>query len=111
MYRNLDEVIAAAKNLPSRQRLAVAAAQDQDVLEAVRDAVEWGVVSAILVGDQVKIREIAQAVQLDLGKCQVVPEANPVLAARKAVAMVAAGEADLVMKGKVGTADISGSPG
>lgn len=106
MYRNLEDVIAAAKNLPNRQRLAVAAAQDQDVLEAVRDAVEWGVVSAILVGDEAKIQEIAQAIQLDLGQCQVIAEANPIVAARKAVALVAAGEADLVMKGKVSTADI-----
>lgn len=106
MYRNLDEIINAAKALPNRQRLAVAAAQDQDVLEAVRDAVEWGVVSAILVGDEEKIQSIAQTVKLDLSSCEVIPEINPILAARRAVAMVAAGEADLVMKGKVGTADI-----
>lgn len=106
MYRNLDEVIEAAKALPQRQRLAVAAAQDQDVLEAVRDAVEWGVVSAILVGDEAKITEVARAVKLNLTKCEIVSERDPVLAARKAVALVAAGEADLVMKGKVGTADI-----
>lgn len=106
MYRNLDEIREAAKNLPNRQRLAVAAAQDQDVLEAVRDAVDWGVVSAILVGDEAQIRQLAQAVNLDLAKCQVVAEPDPVAAARKAVAMVATGEADLVMKGKVGTADI-----
>ncbi len=106
MYRNLDEIIAAAKALPNRQRLAVAAAQDQDVLAAVRDAVEWGIVSAILVGDEAKINSIAQSVKLDLGKCEVLAEIDPVLAARRAVVMVATGEADLVMKGKVGTADI-----
>ena len=106
MYRNLDEIIAAAKALPNRQRLAVAAAQDQDVLAAVRDAVEWGIVSAILVGDEEKIKSIAHSVKLDLSKCEILPESDPVLAARRAAAMVAAGVADLVMKGKVGTADI-----
>lgn len=106
MYRSMEDIIAAAKSLPSRQRLVVAAAQDSDVLEAVRDAVEWGVVSAILVGDETKIKVIAAEVDLDLEKCTIVSEANPIQAAKRAVALVADGEADLVMKGKVGTADI-----
>lgn len=106
MFRNMDDVIEAAKTLPNRQRLAVAAAQDEDVLEAVRDAVEWGIVSAVLVGDEAKIAAIAQTVNFQLDGCQVIHEPDPVKAARKAVAMVAGGEADLVMKGKVGTADI-----
>src|SRR5690554_6517689 len=106
MYQSLEDIIAAAKSLPQRQRLAVAAAQDLDVLEAVRDAVDWGVVSAILVGDKEKIKSLSQEAGLDLEKCTVIPQSDPIVAARHAVAMVANGEADLVMKGKIGTADI-----
>lgn len=106
MYQSLEDIIAAAKSLPQRQRLAVAAAQDLDVLEAVRDAVDWGVVSAILVGDKEKIKSLSQEAGLDLEKCTVIPQSDPIVAARHAVAMVADGEADLVMKGKIGTADI-----
>lgn len=106
MYKNMEDVISAAKSLPNRQRLVVAAAQDKDVLEAVGDAVNWGIVSAILVGDEEKITAIAGEIGLDLAKCTLVPETDPIQAARKAVAMVASGHGDLVMKGKVGTADI-----
>jgi len=106
MYQSLEDIIAAAKSLPQRQRLAVAAAQDLDVLEAVRDAVDWGVVSAILVGDKEKIKSLSQEAGLDLEKCTVIPQSDPIIAARHAVALVADGEADLVMKGKIGTADI-----
>lgn len=106
MYRSIEEIVSAAKALPNRQRLVVAAAQDPDVLEAVRDAVEWGIVSAILVGDEGKIASIAKEINLDLRNCTVVPEPDPVLAAKKAVALVADGQGDMVMKGKVGTADI-----
>ena len=106
MFRSLEEVVAAARTLPRRQRLAVAAAQDLDVLAAVRDAVEWGIVSAVLVGDKEKIIPLAAKVDLDLEHCPVIPETDPILAAGRAVALVAEGEADLVMKGKVGTADI-----
>ncbi|HBS92842.1 MAG TPA: phosphate butyryltransferase, partial [Firmicutes bacterium] len=59
MYNNMQDIVDAAKSLPNRQRLVVAAAQDPDVLEAVRDAVDWGIVSAILVGDPEKIAAIA----------------------------------------------------
>jgi len=106
MFANMQEIVDAAKSLPNRQRLVVAAAQDQDVLEAVRDAVEWGIVTAILVGDADKIAAIASEVGFPLEKCTVIPEADPILAARKAVAMVADGQGDLVMKGKIATADI-----
>lgn len=106
MYKNMQDIVEAAKGLPNRQRLVVAAAEDQDVLEAVRDAVEWGIVSAILVGDADKIAAIAAAVGMPLDKCTVIPESNPLVAAGKAVGMVASGQGDLVMKGKIGTADI-----
>ncbi len=106
MYNNMQDIVDAAKSLPNRQRLVVAAAQDPDVLEAVRDAVDWGIVSAILVGDPEKIAAIAGEVGLPLEKCTVIPETDTILAARRAVAMVAAGQGDLVMKGRIGTADI-----
>lgn len=106
MYKNMQDIVEAAKGLPNRQRLVVAAAEDQDVLEAVRDAVEWGIVSAILVGDVAKISAIAAEVGMSLDNCTVIPEPNPILAASKAVEMVATGQGDLVMKGKIGTADI-----
>lgn len=106
MYNNMQDIVDAAKSLPNRQRLVVAAAQDPDVLEAVRDAVDWGIVSAILVGDPEKIAAIAGEVGLPLEKCTVIPETDAILAARRAVAMVADGQGDLVMKGRIGTADI-----
>ncbi len=106
MFSNMDQMLEAAKALPVKQRLAVAAAQDQDALEAVKDAVEWGIVDAILVGDGKTIEQIAGEIGLDTGKCQVIDETDPVQAARQAVALVSSGKADLVMKGKVGTADI-----
>jgi phosphate butyryltransferase len=106
MYRKMDELVAAAKALPTRQRLVVAAAQDPDVLGAVKDALEWGIVSAILVGSRPAMMKVAGEVGLDLTKCQVVDVEDPKEAARTAVAIVSRGEADLVMKGKVSTADI-----
>ena len=84
----MDEIREAARTCPTASAWPWRR-PDQDVLEAVRDAVDWGVVSAILVGDEAQIRQLAQAVNLDLAKCQVVAEPDPVAAARKAVAMVA----------------------
>lgn len=106
MFADINQLLEAAKENPKRQRLALAAAEDKDALEAVKDAVEWGIVAAILVGDGEKITALAGQIGLDLNQCQLIDEANPMTAARKAVAMVSGGDAELVMKGKVGTADI-----
>ena len=42
------------------KKLAVAVAQDEPVLEAVKEAKEKGIADAILVGDKEKIQEIAE---------------------------------------------------
>jgi phosphate butyryltransferase len=106
MYKCMDDIVEAAKALPQRQRLVVAAAQDREVLEAVGDAVAWGIVSAVLVGDREQISSIAAEIDFPLAQCTLIAEKDPILAARQAVALVAEGQGDLVMKGKVGTADI-----
>ncbi|MTI94865.1 MAG: bifunctional enoyl-CoA hydratase/phosphate acetyltransferase [Firmicutes bacterium] len=106
MFTKMEQILEAARTLPNRRRLVVAAAQDKDALQAVGDALTWGVVSVTLVGDEDTIKSVAAEVGLDLAQCSLLNEPDPVQAAKTAVAMVSGGQADLVMKGKVGTADI-----
>ena len=58
MLRTLEEVLAAAKRT-GVCTMAVAVAQDEDVLAAVYKAVEAGIVKPILVGDKAEILKIA----------------------------------------------------
>lgn len=87
------------------KRVAVAAAADEPVLEAVRDAVNMGLASADLVGDEVKIREIAEKIGLDLSKVEIVNEPDPKAAALAAVRLVHDGKDQVLMKGLIGSAD------
>ena len=86
-------------------RIAVAAAADEPVLEAVRDAASLGVEIAYLAGDEEKIRELAEKVGIDMSKVEIIHEPDPKKAALKAVSLVHEGKASVLMKGLVSSAD------
>lgn len=86
--------------------LAVAAAADADILEAVTEAHKHGICNSILVGDEAAIRRIAGEIGMDLTPHRIVNEPNPIAAARQAVALVRQGEAHLLMKGFLQTSDL-----
>ena len=105
MLKNFSDVLAAAKQGP-RRKIAVAVAQDVDVLSAIKDAQEAGIADAILVGDAEKIRSIAKEIGFDLTGLEILNETDNIQAARLAVSLVREGRAQMLMKGQIGTADI-----
>ncbi|MDF2532562.1 MAG: phosphate butyryltransferase [Clostridia bacterium] len=105
MIKNFNELLEAAKK-QGVMRLAVAAAQDTDVLKAVAEAKEIGLVEPILVGDQDKIIEIMKKLNITSELYEIIHEPDLVQAARKAVELVSTGEAEFLMKGILQTADI-----
>lgn len=105
MIKNFEGLIEAAKK-QGIMRLAVAAAQDADVLKAVAEAKEMGLVEPILVGDQEKIIEIMKKLNITSELYEIIHEPDLIQAARKAVELVSTGEAEFLMKGILQTADI-----
>lgn len=101
----LDELIDIAKNKETR-KLAVAAAADKPVLEAVKKATENGIVVPILVGNKEAIEKVAAEIGFNISDIRIVEENNPALAAVKAVELIKTGEADILMKGLVATAPL-----
>lgn len=101
---NFEKILAAAKSRP--KRVAVAAAQDEDVLAAVLMARSMGIAEPILIGNGQKIEKIAK----ELGKGQknlnIIDEADEKKAAYEATRLVREGEADFLMKGFLQTADL-----
>lgn len=59
MIKNFDDVFQKIKELPLK-KVAVAAAEDEPVLEAVAYCKKNKIADAVLVGDENKIREIAK---------------------------------------------------
>lgn len=102
MKQGFDDVIAKVKGC-GMKKIAVAAAQDSAVLEAVREAKAQGIAEAVLVGDEAKIREIAAEIGMDLSGYRIIDEPDMVQAALKAVKLAHDGEVDMYMKGLVDT--------
>ncbi|MDF2675332.1 MAG: ptb [Clostridiales bacterium] len=103
MIKSFDEIINKVK-ANGIKKVAVAVAQDEPVLEAIRDAKKMGIADAILVGERKKIVEVAKNIGLDLNQFEVIDESNNAQAAKIAVELVSSGRADMVMKGLVDTA-------
>lgn len=102
MKQGFDEIIAKVKGC-GMKKIAVAAAQDSAVLEAVQAAKERGIAEAVLVGDEAKIRELAASMNVDLTDYRIIDEPDMIQAALKAVKLAHDGEVDMYMKGLVDT--------
>ncbi len=101
--KTFDEVYAAVRERPP-VTFAVAAAADRTILEALDTAQKNGLGRFILTGDAAAIRRELSALSIpeDTFRIERVDGDLPAVAAR-AVALVAAGEAEALMKGQVDT--------
>lgn len=100
----LNTLIDLAKQKPTK-RIAVAAAEDEPVLQAVTEARKQGIAEPILVGNASKIKELAQELGIELSDIEIIDEPNTANACRKAVELVRENRAQILMKGLVSTAD------
>lgn len=102
--RSLDQLIEMLKGAPSR-RLAVAAGHDPNTIAAAARAAAEGIAEVHLVGDAARIDELCGEFGLDAGLFTITDEPDPLAAGARALALVRSGEADVLMKGLIGTAD------
>ncbi len=102
MNKSFDEIVSKVKEC-GKKTVAVAAAQDDAVLVAVKEAKKRGIADAILVGDEKKIRELAATIDMDLSEFQIIDEPDMIQASLKAVKLAHDGVADMYMKGIIDT--------
>lgn len=100
--RSLDQLVADLKDQPSR-RVAVAAGHDPNTIAAAARAAAGDIAAVTLVGDRARIEALCAEHGLDAGVFTVVDEADVARAGAEAVRMVREGEADVLMKGLIGT--------
>ena len=102
MSKSFEELISKA-NQKTLKKVSVYNAQDEPVLQAVKAAKEQNIATAILVGDEAKIREIAASIDMDLTDFEIINEPDTEAAALKAVELVHNGKADILLKGLLET--------
>lgn len=102
MITKLEQLVEAA-GAKGRRRLAVAYGNDAHTLKAVFEAWQKGLVEPTVFGDKASILEICRTEGIDASVFTIVDEAVDVRCVQMAVALVAEGGADVLMKGLVST--------
>jgi len=100
--RTLEQLAEGLKGAPAR-RLAVAAGHDENTIQAAARAASEGIAKVILVGNAARIEALCREYGLDAGVFTVVDERDDAQAGARARDMVREGEADVLMKGLIGT--------
>ena len=100
MIENFNDLLQKAKE-SGPYVVAVAQAEDKELLKSVKLAEEQGLIHPILVGDKSKIESIAKSVELK--NYEIVHNDNPNEVALEAVKVVRNGQAQILMKGIVNT--------
>lgn len=105
MITAFDQILKAAKEKGPKV-IAVAVAQDIEVLSAINSAKDLGIADAILVGDENEIITAAGKCGVELAKFEIIHVSDKAEACLKAVELVSSGRAQLLMKGLVDTSVI-----
>lgn len=103
--KKYDELLARCKKLPAIPT-AVAHPCEATALEGPLDAAKLGLIEPILVGPAEKIRAVAKAAKLDLGKTEIIDTPHSHASAARAVELVREGRAELLMKGSLHTDEL-----
>ncbi len=103
MAKSFKELTADLSSI-KRKKVAVAVAQDEAVLEAVKAAKERDIADAILVGDEEEIKKIGESLGMNMDDYEIIDEKDVTEASLKAVKLVHDGDADMYMKGLLPTA-------
>jgi phosphate butyryltransferase len=105
LIKSFAEIVNQARETGPKT-IAVAVAQDTEVMAAVSQANEKGIAKAILVGDRREIEIIAAQQGLNIEGLEILDEPDKTAACQKAVELVSKGKADILMKGLVDTSII-----
>ena len=102
---SLEQLIEVAA-IRTKRRIVVAAAADEPVLCSIHLACTKGIIDPILIGNASDIKRIVSLNQLDSSTWEIIHEADPFIAVKKAVQVIRSGNADILMKGMVSTAPL-----
>ncbi|MDB5930178.1 MAG: Phosphate butyryltransferase [Polaromonas sp.] len=103
-----DQLLNAAKALP-RIKMGVVHPCSREALEGALDADRLGLIQAILIGPEPRIRKLAGDCGFDLTGFSIVDAPHSHAAAAKAVELARAGEIEALMKGSLHTDELLGA--
>ena len=105
VLKNLNDLKRLVEGRP-RKKLVLAAAQDQHSLGAIIKAWKDNIIEPILVGDKEDIENICETFNYDITGVTIIHEPDIQRSVETAVKMVSNKQADILMKGKIGSATL-----
>lgn len=103
MIPTLDDLEKKVLSLKKRHRIAVAWGQDSNTIGALNNAINKGFAEGILVGKEKEIIIACKGLGISHKAFSIIESENENNASQEAVRLVKTGEADVLMKGLVGT--------
>jgi phosphate acetyltransferase len=107
-HEKYERLIAATKGLPALPT-AVAHPCDESSLRGALEAAKANIITPILVGPRERIRGTAKSLDLDIEGIDIVDAPQSHASAEKAVEIVRAGRAELLMKGSLHSDELLGA--
>ena len=102
VLKSFDEIIDHVKRGPTKT-IAVAMAEDDDVLSALNRAYDAGIADAVLIGNQKEIESRASRLAIDIAKFDIINELEEKYCVVRAIQLVREGLSNTLMKGKCST--------
>jgi phosphate butyryltransferase len=103
--RSTQELVERAR-AGGPMRVVVPGAESETALGAVLEAMRQGLALPVLIGDAAAIERLVASLGEDAASVEIHHEPDDAAAARRAVAMIRAGEARVLLKGRLHTADL-----
>ena len=103
MIKSLDQMVDKVRSAGRRHRIAVAWAQDSNTVSAIASAVTDGFAEALMIGNREAILGECMKQSIDHSLFTIIDSPDEATASPEAVRLARTGEADVVMKGLVGT--------
>ena len=101
--KKISEIFSYLQGRDSKKRMVAAWGVDEHTISAASQAVDLGLVSVILVGDESRILQVCAGAGIDASKFTVVHNPVELSAVSQAVQMIKDGEGDFLMKGLCST--------
>jgi phosphate butyryltransferase len=105
VLKNLGDLNRLVLGRPGK-KLVLAAAQDQHSLGAVLKAWHNSIIEPILIGDKGVIETICESNNYEISGLTIIHEPDPEKSVVMAVKMASSRQADILMKGKIGTSSL-----
>ncbi len=105
MIASFAELLKEVKGSP-KKTIAVAMAEEEDVLQAVSMAHQQGIADALLIGDKNKIIETSKQHDIDISAFDIIHAENEWHSVSRAIQLIRECMADTLMKGKCATATL-----